>query len=83
MLHTMTSGIPLVLGLRTRMSDPYVYVVFYGPQSFLSDRGLKILQLTASCELGFWQGGSTSIKVAQMSYVSISGRPNLEDMGPI
>ena len=27
---TMVSGIILVLGLGTRMSDPYVYVVFWG-----------------------------------------------------
>ena len=25
-LHTMSSGIPPILGLGTRMSDPYVYV---------------------------------------------------------
>ena len=27
----MISGIPLVLGLGTRTSDPYVFVVFWGP----------------------------------------------------
>ena len=31
-LHTMLSGIPLILGLGTRMSDPYVYVVFWPPR---------------------------------------------------
>ena len=30
-LQTMISGIPLVLGLGTRMSDPYVYLVLWGP----------------------------------------------------
>ena len=28
----MFSGIPLVLGLGTRRSDPYVYVVFWAPR---------------------------------------------------
>ena len=28
-LRTMVSGIPLILGLGTRMSDPCVYVVFW------------------------------------------------------
>ena len=27
----MVSGIPLILGLGTRMSDPSVYVVFWAP----------------------------------------------------
>ena len=35
--ETTLSGIPLILGLQTRMSDPYVHVVFWaltpGPQS--------------------------------------------------
>ena len=31
-LPTMVSGIPLVLGLGTRMSDPYVYVAFWAPK---------------------------------------------------
>ena len=30
-LHNNISGIPLVLGLRTRNSDPHVYVVFWAP----------------------------------------------------
>ena len=30
-LQTMISGIFFILGLRTRMSDPYVYVVFWAP----------------------------------------------------
>ena len=30
-LQTMISGIPLILGLGTRMSDPYVYVVLWAP----------------------------------------------------
>ena len=41
----MISGIPLVLGLGTRMSDPYVYVVFSAP-SIKND-----LSLTSLCEL--------------------------------
>ena len=31
-LHTMVSGIPLVLGLKTRMKNPDVYVVFAAPR---------------------------------------------------
>ena len=31
-LQSMVSGIPLILGLGTRMSDPYVYVVFWAPK---------------------------------------------------
>ena len=27
----MISGIPLILGLGTRMSDPFLYVVFWAP----------------------------------------------------
>ena len=30
-LHAMISGIPLVLGLGTRLSDPFVYVVVWAP----------------------------------------------------
>ena len=30
-LQTMISGVPLMLGLGTRMSDPYAYVVFGAP----------------------------------------------------
>ena len=30
-LQTMISAIPLILGLETKMSDPYVYVVFWAP----------------------------------------------------
>ena len=30
-LQTVISGIPLILGLGTKMSDPYVYVVFWAP----------------------------------------------------
>ena len=36
-LQTMVSGIPLVLGVSTRMQDPYVPVVCLGP--FLSKTG--------------------------------------------
>ena len=32
-LQTMISGIPLTLGLGTRMSAPSVYVVSWGPMS--------------------------------------------------
>ena len=32
-LHTRTSGIPLIAGHRTRMYDPYVYVVFWARKS--------------------------------------------------
>ena len=31
-LQTMIFGIPLILGLGTRMSDPSVYVVFWAPR---------------------------------------------------
>ena len=31
-LQTMSSGIPLMFGLGTRMSDPHVYVVFWAPR---------------------------------------------------
>ena len=31
-LQTMISSIPLIFGLSTRMSDPYVYVVFWAPK---------------------------------------------------
>ena len=34
----MMSGIPLLLGLRTRMSDPYVYVVFWAPIALRTHR---------------------------------------------
>ena len=37
-LQTMVSGILLALGLRTRMQNPYVYVVFRAP----SGRALRI-----------------------------------------
>ena len=30
-LQKMVSGMPLMLGLGARMSDPYVYVVFWAP----------------------------------------------------
>ena len=30
-VHAMICGIPLVSGLGTRMSDPYVYVVVWAP----------------------------------------------------
>ena len=30
-LQTVISGIPLMLSLGTRMSDPYLYVVFWAP----------------------------------------------------
>ena len=31
-LQIVTSGIPLILGLGTRMYDPYIYVVFGAPK---------------------------------------------------
>ena len=33
-LQTMFPGIPVVLGLRSRMLDPYVYVSVLAPRSF-------------------------------------------------
>ena len=45
-LQTMVSGISLVLGLRTRMEDPSVYVFFW-PEIVggfgLSARGVRLL----------------------------------------
>ena len=39
-LQHMGSGIRLVLGLGTRMSGRYVYVVFYGPMQLTQSFGL-------------------------------------------
>ena len=42
-LQTLISGIPLILGLGTRVSDPYVYVVSWAP--IFDCRALSALRL--------------------------------------
>ena len=50
-LQTLISGIPLILGLGTRMSDPYVYVVCWAPN--LTGLGVRLrkvpFQLPGCC----------------------------------
>ena len=40
-LQTMISGIPVMLGLGTGMSDPYVYVVYRAPTPQLLGRAVR------------------------------------------
>ena len=57
-LQNMISGIPLILGLGTRMSDPHVYVVFWALKYGLIKEcgwGYGILLKRAMLgSLGFW-----------------------------
>ena len=46
----MVLGVPLVLGLRTRMWDPYVYVVFWAPVCCMT-KGLR----AHHCQAGLQQ----------------------------
>ena len=61
--HTLVSGIPLILGLRTRTLDPHAHVVSWDPnQTTHSQYGLRVqaIQLvidTSSCCSGGWVQG--------------------------
>ena len=44
----MISGIPLILGLGTRMSDPYVYVVFWALNLVYGQKQLRARELAKS-----------------------------------
>ena len=57
----MVSGIPLILGLGTRMSDPYVYVVFRAPR-------LKVLGF-------FTEGPELPIRLSQGQQFRLESEP--------
>ena len=46
-LQSMICGFPLILGLGTRMSDPYVYVVFWAPETRFHKVGIPVLVVLA------------------------------------
>ena len=58
-LQTMISGIPLILGLGTRMSDPYVYVVLWAPNNH--ERPRRAASKNSSAQGPRAVGASTSM----------------------